>query len=61
MTAESRRSKGKDGALLSLDEAIGTLDLEGTVRMKPVQEAFDSTNVLLTTIRVGFVLVSKAR
>ena len=55
MTQEPER---RDGALPSLDAAIEAINLEKEVAsMIPVKEAFGSVAVLLTIIRVRFLLL----
>lgn len=58
MESKFKVPKGHDGALLSLNAAIDTLDLaRDTTGTKSAKNTFVSASVLLTTIRVGFVLV----
>lgn len=55
MAAKSQRLKGP---LFSLSVAINALGLaKETTSMVPAKAAFESTSDLLTTIRVGFLLV----
>ena len=54
MSTKSKRQKGREGALSSLNVAIDALILTNKAStIAPVKAAFDSANVLLTTIRVG--------
>ena len=58
MVDKSKRSNGQDGALSSLNAAIDALNLsKETMSITPAKAAFGSASVLLTTIRVGFLLV----
>ena len=54
MTDEYQQPKRQDGALPSLNTAIGTLNASSITLVMAV---FGSTSVLLTTIRVGFLPV----
>jgi hypothetical protein len=57
MDANSRRPKGRDGALSSLNMAIDALNLaKDIVDIAPAKAAFGSVSVLLTMIRVCFCL-----
>ena len=54
---ETQRPKGQDGALSSLDVAIEALNLaKETADIAPAKVAFGSVSVLLTTVRVCFLL-----
>ena len=54
MATKSQQPKGQDDALSSLNVAIDDLDLAKSVStITPAKAAFDSTSVLLSTIRVG--------
>ena len=56
METTSKRLKVLDGALSSLNGAIGTLDrTRNTTCVKPAKDAFDSARILLTKIRVCFL------
>ena len=58
MTTKPQRPKGQDGVLSSLNVAIDALNLAKSVSsITPAKAAFDSTGVLLSTIRVGFLPV----
>ena len=57
MATEPQRPSGQDGALSSLNAAIDALNLAKSVSsITPAKAAFDSTGVLLSAIRVGFLL-----
>jgi len=57
MKDKPRRPKGQDGALSSLNVAIDALNLTKEASdTTPAKAAFDSTSVLLTTIRVSFLV-----
>jgi hypothetical protein len=58
MTENSQRPKGRDGALSSLNEAINALNRAEVTGIIPAKNAFTSAGVLLTMIRVGFLLGS---
>jgi len=54
MATKSQRPKGQDGVLSSLNVAIDALNLAKSVSsITPAEAVFDSTSVLLSTIRVG--------
>ena len=54
MATKSQQPKGQDDALSSLNVAIYALNLAKSVStITPAKAAFDSTSVLLSTIRVG--------
>ena len=54
MATESKRQKGREGALSSLNVTIDAFNLaKEASTIAPAKAAFDSANVLLTTIRVG--------
>jgi len=56
MATKFQRQKGQDGALSSLNLSIDALNLAKTVsNITPAKAAFNSTSVLLSTIRVGFL------
>ena len=58
MKGHSRQQQGHDDAL---DGAIKALDLaRNETSMKPAKDAFDSTRILLGTIRVGCLLAFAA-
>jgi len=61
MAAKSQRLKGRDGALSSLDKAIGALNLAEVSNIAPAKAAFASAGVLLVEIRVGFLPVHAGR
>lgn len=51
----SQKPNGRDGPPPTLDSAIGDLNLaKETTDVTPAKAVFDSANVLLTLIRVGF-------
>jgi len=53
MKAESQRSKGREGAIDSLNAAIKATDLaEKTSCIAPAKIAFGSASIFLTLIRV---------
>ena len=57
MTTKSQRTKGRDSALSSLNMALDALNrTEGATVITPAKAAFTSAGVLLTTIRVGFLV-----
>jgi len=57
MDANSQRSKGGDGTLSSLNVAIEILNLaKEAVGIAPAKAAFGSVSVLLTMVRVRFLL-----
>ena len=56
MTTKSQRPKGREGALSSLNVAIGALNLVKEVStIAPAKAVFNSASVLLTMIRVSFL------
>ena len=56
MTTESQRTKGREGALSSLNVAIGALNLaEEVSTITPAKAVFNSASVLLNMIRVSFL------
>jgi len=58
MAAKSQRPKGRDDTLSSLNGAIEAVDLvKGGSRITQAKAAFGSVVVLLSIIRVGFLLV----
>jgi len=58
MTAKSQRPKGRGDTLSSLNGAIEAVDLaKGGSRITQAKAAFGSVVVLLSIIRVGFLLV----
>ena len=62
MTTESQRPKGREGAFSSLDAAIEAMNHAETISsIPPAKAAFGSARDLLTTIRVGFLLVYVGR
>ena len=57
MDANSKRPKGRDGALSSLNVAIDSINLaKDIVDIAPARAAFGSVIALLTMIRVCFFL-----
>ena len=57
MTDKSKRPKGRDGVLSSLDVAIDDLNLAKEVSsITPANAVFGSVVILLTMIRVSFLL-----
>lgn len=55
MTDKSKRPKGQDGVLSSLDVAIDGLNLAKELSsITPAKAVFGSAGVLLTMIRVSF-------
>ena len=62
METKFKRPKGPDGALYSLNAAINNVDLaRDTTSVKPAKDTFGSASVLLTTIRVRFLLAHAVR
>jgi len=58
MAAKSQRPKGRDDTLSSLNGAIEAVDLvKGGSMITQAKAAFGSVVVLLSIIRVGFLLV----
>jgi len=58
MATEPQQPKGQNGTLFSLNEAIEALDLaKEASRITQAKAAFGSVVVLLSIIRVGFLLV----
>ena len=51
-----QRPEGREGAISALNEAIEALYPIRTSTLTPVEAAFDSVTVLLTLIRVCFLL-----
>ena len=59
MDSRSRQQRRRDTALSSLNVAIETTNItNGALRMTPANAALGSVTVILTMIRVGFLLVS---
>ena len=58
MEAESQRSQGREGTILVLNAAIEALNVARISSIPPVKAVFDSVVVLLTLIRVCFLLFS---
>jgi len=57
MDANSQQSKGGDGTLSSLNVAIETLNLaKEAVGIAPAKAAFGIVSILLTMVRVCFLL-----
>lgn len=56
MVTKPQRPQGREGPL-SLNAAIDALDLAKVSTIASAKAAFDSASVLLTMIRVGFLLV----
>jgi len=57
MDANTQRPKGRDGALSSLNAAIEVLNLAKEIAdIPPAKVAFGSVSVLLTMVRVCFLL-----
>ena len=57
MTDNSQRQKGRDGALSSLNVAIDGLNLAKEISsITPAKAVFGSVAILLTMIRVSFLL-----
>ena len=57
MTDKSKRPKGRDGVLSLLNVAIDGLNLAKELSsVTPAQAAFGSVTVLLTMIRVSFLI-----
>ena len=62
MATKSQESKGQDGVLSSLNTAIDVLNCaKEATSVIPAKAAFTSAEILLTTIRVGFLLVYVGR
>jgi len=60
MTDESQRPKGRDGVISSLNMTIDGLNLAKEVSsITPAMAVFGSVAILLTMIRVGFLLFYK--
>ena len=58
MATKSQKSKGRENALSSLNAAIKAVDVaKGAVSGTPAQVAFSAAAVLLTMIRVSFLLL----
>jgi hypothetical protein len=58
MDKKSQQPKGRDRALSSLNAAIEAMNLAKEVSsMTPAKAVFGSVSVILTMIRVGFLLV----
>ena len=58
MEVESQQPKGRNSAILALNAAIEALNLaEKTSSIAPAKAVFDSASVLLTLIRVCFLLL----
>ena len=59
MDTKPQRPSGQGGVLSSLNAVIDALNLVKSVSdVTPAKAAFDSTSVLLSTIRVGFLLLT---
>ena len=59
--ASSQRPKGRDGVLSALNVFIQALNLaKDTCGVPPAQVAFGAASILLTMIRVRFLLLCKA-
>ena len=57
MATKSQKSKGRENALSLLNAAIKAVDVaKNAVSGTPAQVAFSAASVLLTTIRVSFIL-----
>jgi len=57
MNANSQRPKRRDVAVSSLNAAIDTMNiLKEAMAMTPIKAAFGSVSVILTMIRVRFLL-----
>ena len=56
MKAESRRPKDRESATSALNKAIETLNPAEISSITPAKAVFHSVRVLLTTIRVCFLL-----
>jgi len=57
MEAKSQRPKGRDSALSSLNVAIDTLNLAKEISsITPAKAAFGTVSILLTMIKVRFLL-----
>ena len=57
MTDKSKQPMKCDGAILSLDVAIGLVNIgKEASSMTPALAVFGVVTILLTTIRVGFIL-----
>jgi hypothetical protein len=56
MEANPQRPKGREGAISALNEAIEALDSVKISSFPPAKAVFDSVAVLLTLIRVRFLL-----
>jgi len=62
MTSKSRRTKGCEDGLSSLNAAIETMNrTEKISSIPPAKAAFDSARDLLATIRVGSLPVNVGR
>ena len=56
MADKSKQPKRRDGAILSLDVAIGLVNIgKEASSLTPAPAVFGIATILLTTIRVGFV------
>lgn len=56
MATQSRRQRGRDGALTSLNMAIGDLTLaKDKTSVTPAKAVFDSASVVVVMIRVSFL------
>ena len=59
MVTKPQRSKRRDGVLSSLDTAVGAMNLAKEVSsMTPAKAVFGTVSILLTMIRVRFLLFS---
>jgi hypothetical protein len=56
MEAESQRPKGREGAISALNEAIEALNPAKMSSFPPAKAVFGSVIILLTLIRVCFLL-----
>ena len=57
MVTKPQRSKRRDGVLSSLDTAVGAMNLAKEVSsMTPAKAVFGTVSILLTMIRVRFLL-----
>ena len=58
MEIESRRPKGREGAILALNGSIEVLNLAKELSsITPAKAVFGSVSVILSIIRVSFLLV----
>jgi len=62
MEAESQRQKGREGAIPALNAAIETMNLAKELSsITPAKVVFGSVGVILTMIRVRFLLLCVGR